>query len=401
MSSMVVKFGGTSVGSGERIRRAAESIADEVGKGNKVCVVVSAMGNTTDNLLGEMEKIGGADEKDENQIVSMGERTSVRMFKAALENQGVEAHFVEPGKENWPIITDEEGELLKDKTEKKVESLSEDMEESVPVVCGFLGESQEGKVTTLGRGGSDTSAMILGNCLSADEVVIVTDVDGIMTGDPGNVNDPRNLDKITVDEMQDLSIRGAGVVAPSALRYKENGLNVRIVHHKHGDVGANGTLIEGEGVHTHVVEMRDEPLAAVTVAGRSIIETPNLLARLSSVLGEHDINIYGDSTGNDSMSFFVDQEHGMEAERLLHREVVDDEKFSSVSLREDVGMLILSGSDFIDRPGIIYEVVKPLYENNINIVEIISSVTSIVVFVDYNVLSDAFKLMEDKFEDTK
>jgi len=401
MSRIVVKFGGTSVGSGERVRRAAESVSDAVEEGNDVCVVVSAMGKTTDLLIEEMEKVTeeGPEPDDADEIVSMGERTSVRMFKTALEDIGVDSFFLEPGDEDWPVVTDEEGIVDETETSRRAERLAKRMEDAVPIVCGFLGETDDGKVTTLGRGGSDTTAMLLGSHLEADEVVIVTDVEGIMTGDPSNVERAKSVDSITVEEMQDLSIRGAGVVAPSALKYKTDDMTVRIVHHEHGDIWADGTVIEGEGKSTHLVEMRDEPLAAVTVAGRSVIETPNLLSRLSTVLGENGINIYGHSTGNDSMSFFVDQNKGRDAEKLLHDEIVEDNKFSSVSVREDVAMILVTGGDFIDTPGVVYRVVKPLYENEINIIEIISSVTSIVVFVDRGSRDEAFESIEEAFED--
>ena len=399
MSKIVAKFGGTSVGTGERMRRAAESVADVVEGGDDICVVVSAMGKTTDMLIEEMEKVGDPDPKDADEIVSMGERTSVRMFKTALEDLGVDSFFLEPGDDDWPVVTDDSGEVDERETHRRVNRLGERMEDAVPVICGFLGETKDGTLTTLGRGGSDTTAMLLGNHLGADEVVIVTDVEGIMTGDPTNVERAKSVDSISVDEMQDLSIRGAGVVAPSALRYKTDDMAVRVVHHEHGDVRAEGTVIEGEGTNTHLIEMRDEPLAAVTVAGRSVIETPNLLSRLSTVLGEHDINIYGHSTGNDSMSFFVDQNEGQHAEKLLHDEIVDDAKFSSVSLRQDVAMILVSGGDFIDTPGIVYRVVKPLHEEEINIIEIISSVTSIVVFVDRDERQGAFELIEGALEE--
>ncbi|MFW5929796.1 MAG: aspartate kinase, partial [Halobacteriota archaeon] len=354
MSRVVVKFGGTSVGTGERIRKAAESVADEVERGSQVVVVVSAMDDTTDRLIDTMEAVGDVTGEDADEIVSMGERTSARVFKAALEQQGVTSSFLEPGSEDWPIVTDEAGELDEGETARRVERLAESMETEVPVVCGFLGETADGKVSTLGRGGSDTTAMILGKYLEADDVIIVTDVDGIMTGDPRNVERAKSVESISVEEMQDLSIRGAGVVASSALRYKREDTEVSIVHYQHGDLRADGTSIEGEGTDTHIVRMREEPLAAVTVAGRSVIDTPNLLSRLSTVLGENDINIYGHSTGSDSMSFFVDEDRGREAEHLLHDEIVEDNKFSSVSVRENVGMVLVSGGDFVDTPGVIY-----------------------------------------------
>jgi aspartate kinase len=346
-----------------------------------------------------MEKVADPAPEEADEIVSMGERTSVRMFKTALEDLGVDSFFLEPGDDYWPVVTDEAGRVDEAETSERSRKLAERMEDEVPVVCGFLGVTDDGKVTTLGRGGSDTSAMLLGNYLDAEEVVIVTDVDGIMTGDPTKVERAKSVDSITVEEMQDLSIRGAGVIASSALRYKSDDMTVRIVHHEHGDIWAEGTVIEGEGKNTHIVEMRDEPLAAVTVAGRSVIETPNLLSRLSTVLGENEINIYGHSTGNDSMSFFVDQSKGQRAEKLLHDEIIEDNKFSSVSLREDVAMILVTGGDFIDTPGVVYRVVKPLYENEINIIEIISSVTSIVVFVDREERQEAFDRIEEAFGD--
>lgn len=398
MSRLVVKFGGTSVGTGERIMRAAERVRD-LAETDEVCVVVSAMGDTTDRLIDDMEEVGASD-GDANEIVSMGERTSVRMFKAALGSLDVDSVFLEPGDVDWPVVTDDGGELLDEHTTERTGALRERLGGEVPVVCGFLGETPEGRVTTLGRGGSDTTAMILGHYLDADEVVIVTDVEGIMTGDPRNVEGARSVERITVDEMQDLSIRGAGVIASSALRYKTKDMNVRIVHYGQSDLRENGTVIEGEGDHTHVVEMREDPLAAVTVAGRSVMETPNLLSRLSTALGENDINIYGHSTGKDSMCFFVDQEEGVAAENILHDEIVHDSKFSSVSRRDDVGMIVVSGGDFIDTPGMIYRIVKPLYEHDINIIEILSSVTSIVVFVDWEVGSRTFELVEEVFDES-
>ena len=212
---VVAKFGGTSLGNGERINRAADSIASAIEKGHEVAVVASAMGNTTDELLDEIEY--EADPADRAQIVSMGERTSVRMLKGALAARGVEAMFLEPGSEDWPIITDEFGEVDVDETVKRAHALAGQLQDVVPVITGFLAQDLQGNVTTLGRGGSDTTAVMLGKHMDADEVVIVTDVEGVMTGDPRVVEGARNVGEISVDELRSLSFRGAEVVAPSAL----------------------------------------------------------------------------------------------------------------------------------------------------------------------------------------
>ena len=179
---VVAKFGGTSLGSGDRINRAADSIAAAVEKGHEVAVVASAMGNTTDELLEDIKY--DAEESDRAEIVSMGERTSVRMLKGALAARGVEAVFLEPGADEWPIITDEYGEVDVEETTRRAEALAARLDDVVPVITGFLAQDLQGNVTTLGRGGSDTTAVMLGNYMGADEVVIVTDVEGVMTGDP-------------------------------------------------------------------------------------------------------------------------------------------------------------------------------------------------------------------------
>ena len=214
MVRVIAKFGGTSVADGERVRRAADSIASAVADGHELAVVVSAMGDATDDLLGQIRF--DASERDRAEIVSMGERTAVRMLKGALEARGIDAVFLEPGREDWPIITDPYGEVDVPETKRRAKAVTALMADGVvPVITGFLAEDHDGTITTLGRGGSDTTAVMLGNYADADEVVIVTDVEGVMTGDPNVVEGARNVGEITVDELRNLSFRGAEVVAPS------------------------------------------------------------------------------------------------------------------------------------------------------------------------------------------
>src|SRR6056297_2992504 len=259
---VVAKFGGTSLGSGDRINRAADSVAAAVEDGHEIAVVASAMGSATDELLDEITF--ETDEADRAQIVSMGERTSVRMLKAALSARGIDAVFLEPGSDRWPVVTDEYGEVNVEETQKRAQEVAADLDGTVPVITGFLAEGPDGSITTLGRGGSDTTAVMMGKYMDADEVVIVTDVEGVMTGDPNVVEGARNVGEISVDELRNLSFRGAEVVAPSALSYKTGDLEVRVVHYQHGDLLSGGTSITGE--FRHLVDLREEPLACLTVA---------------------------------------------------------------------------------------------------------------------------------------
>ncbi|MFP8889815.1 aspartate kinase [Natrialbaceae archaeon A-CW2] len=390
---VVAKFGGTSLGSGDRINRAADSIAAAVADGHEIAVVASAMGSTTDDLLDEITF--DADEADRAQIVSMGERTSVRMLKAALSARGVDAAFYEPGSEGWPIVTDEFGEVDVEETKRRATALSETLEDAVPVITGFLAEGPEGSVTTLGRGGSDTSAVMLGNYMDADEVVIVTDVEGVMTGDPRVVEGARNVGEISVDELRNLSFRGAEVVAPSALSYKDGQLGVRVVHYQHGDLLSGGTNIEGE--FQSLVDMREQPLACLTVAGRAIRNQPGVFQSLSAALGESNINIDAVASGLDSVTFYVDEDEAERAENILHREVIARDELSSVTVDSPLAVVRVTGGELPNQPGVIQGIVGPLADARINVHDIITSATSVALFVGWDDREQTLEITQDLF----
>jgi aspartate kinase len=390
---VVAKFGGTSLGSGDRVERAADSIAAAVDAGHEIVVVASAMGNTTDDLLGDITF--EADETDRAEIVSMGERTSVRMLKAALAARGVDADFLEPGHEDWPVVTNDRGEVDADTTTERVERLAGHLGDTVPVVTGFLAEDDEGNVTTLGRGGSDTTAVMLGRYLDADEVVIVTDVEGIMTGDPHVVEGARNVGEITVDELRNLSFRGAEVVAPSALSFKDDDLDVRVIHYQHGDLLTGGTRVEG--TFENMVDMRDSPLACLTVAGRAIRNRPGIMSTLSTALYDSDINVDAVASGMDSMTFYVDESVAERAENVLHQEVIEVGELSSVTVTDDIAVIRVLGGELPNRPGVLRRIVDPLADRSINIIDIISSATSVAVFVSWDDREAALDVVQDGF----
>ena len=390
---VVAKFGGTSLGNGNRVNRAADSVAAAVEAGHEVAVVASAMGSTTDFLLDAISF--EADEADEAEIVSMGERTSVRMLKAALGARGVDAEFVEPGMDEWPVITDEHGEVDVEESRRRAKQLAADMAAKgyVPVVSGFVAEDRAGNVTTLGRGGSDTSALMLGNHMNADEVVIITDVEGVMTGDPGVVEGARNVGEITVDELRNLSFRGAEVVAPSALTYKGADMDVRVAHYQHGDLMEGGTSIEGQ--FDNLIDLRETPLACLTVAGRAIRNTPGILSDLSVALSDADINVDAVSSGMDSVTFYLDGEAAERAEKILHEAVIDAEPLSSVTVDDDVAVIRVTGGQLPDESGVLQDVIGPLAEEHIAVHDLITSATSVSVFVDWADRERALGIIQD------
>jgi aspartate kinase len=391
---LVVKFGGTSLGSGERIERAAESIADAVAEGHEVIVVASAMGRSTDQLIEDITF--DADDADRAEIVSMGERTSVRMLKAALASRGIDSDFVEPGTHDWPIVVDGHGEVDRQETSRRVDSLKERLGSVVPVVTGFLAEDHEGNVTTLGRGGSDTTAVMLGQYLDADEVVIVTDVEGVMTGDPRVVEGARNVGEITVDELRNLSFRGAEVIAPSALAYKTDALDMRVIHYQHADLLTGGTDVVGQ--FESLIDMRERPLACLTVAGRAVRNQPGVLSKLSTALYEADVNIDATSSGLDSITIYVDQEDAADAEAALHETIVDSSVLSSCTVEEDVAAIRVTSGDLPTQVDQFLHAVEPLAEEHIELYDLVTSATTVAIFVDWEDGERALEVIQERLE---
>ena len=406
MDLMVVKFGGTSVGDGSRIKKAAQSVVNEYMKGNQVVVVVSAVNKTTDDLIGlSNEAIGGGlTDKQKAEIMAMGELTSARLFSATVESLGVKSEFIDPYNDLWPIITDSnslEAKIDFKSTNIKAEGIRNLVNQGIiPVICGFLGKGPSGEITTLGRGGSDITAFLMGHCLDANEVIIVTDVDGVMSTDPNKIEDARLLDEISVEEMRDLATHGAQVLHPHALKYKDPLITAKIINFEHGDLTSKGTRIVGpyEGEMLRCVTLYKNPISLIAVVGEAMVKKIGLFAGLTGCLAQEDINIFGISAGQNSITTFVDKGDANKAYHLLHQFVIENDVLSSLSLGRDTAMITFVSPDIIDTPGIISRITDPLRKHEINILEIISSQTAIVLFVDWKQGEEAYNLVKEVLE---
>ena len=406
MEIIVAKFGGTSIGNGERIRKAAESVVKEYMKGKKVVVVVSAMNKTTDEILKTVDDAIGESitEKQLADIVAMGEITSVRVFASTIESLGVKSEYLDPNMDIWPIITDSNylnAKVNFELTESKISELIKVLDQGIiPVLCGFLGKDEDGTLTTLGRGGSDITAFLLGHCLKAEQVIIVTDVGGVMSTDPNRLQSAKKLDKISVEEMRDLATHGAKVLHPHALRYKDPLINAKIIGFEHGDLSAIGTEIIGPaGNHMlKTTALNVEPISVIAVVGEEILTKTGVLSELTDALAKNKINIYGISTGQNSVTLFIDKSLVDHAHEILHEVVVKNDDLSSLSVGSDIAMITVASQDFIDTPGIITRVTEPLRKQKINIVEISSSQTSVVIFVEWIDGKRAYELVRSVLE---
>jgi len=386
----VIKFGGADLSSGERIREAAEMVIKSGYK--EVVVVVSAIGKTTDSLVEIMSQISVSD-SDYAEIVSMGERTSARIFCSALRSLGAKAIYFDPAHGNWPIITDSNFRDAKPNLEKTKALVKKHLEpllgRAIHVVCGFLGRDEHGNITTLGRGGSDTTALLIANCLEADEVILVKDTNGVLSADPKIVANARMFDELDIHEMFALAQGGAKILRPEALRYKLPNQRLRIVSFSSNNLSRGGTEIAGV-FHPNSAEIsQHEGLSAITVV---CTISPENLSKLFSTLRQD--TIYGVSTGKKSVTVFASLKNMKETVNRLH----DLECFKAISCKDKVGMIEVIHPVFIDSPGWVAKITNTLASKGINIIEVTTSKATINLFIEESSLKDALKAVGEVFE---
>ena len=399
---IVVKFGGSSLADHERLSKAVASVVNEAKRGNRIAVVVSAMGKTTDVLMSTAKNTsnGKLQKHELDDILSMGERTSVRIFSAALRNSGVESRYFDPLDNDWPIVTDSAfsnaNPLLEECKTRVRENVLPIVEKgTVPVIAGFVGRTLDGKITTLGRGGSDTTAFILADALSADEIVLVTDADGIMSGDPKAVQNPRRLSEIEVNTLVGLADSGAKFIHSKALKYKPKDINVRVINHAYGDLTREGTIITGAlATELGVNVAYPSPVAEITVLGRRISENSWIIQEMVQEAKEHS-TLLGMSMNTNSAILYVSEEKTID--QLIndvHKTVLNSPETKAMAVKRGLVFLKISGVGLEETHGIIGKLSETLSLNSINISGILTISSSILVFVDWNERENALRLIK-------
>ena len=398
---IVVKFGGSSLADHEKLGKAVVAVAKEFAKGTKIAVVVSAMGKTTDILMNTVKNTSnGKLEKHElDDILSMGERTSVRVFAAALRTNGVESCYLDPTDEKWPIITDaafsNANPLLEESSKRIREYVLPIVEKRVvPVIAGFVGRTSKGKITTLGRGGSDTTAFILAEALKADEVALVTDADGIMSGDPKIVSNPKRLPKINVSTLVGLADSGSKFIHSKALKYKPQSIAVKVINHSYGDLTQNGTLITGVLKTELDVEIaHPSPVAEITIVGNKISEKPQILMEIVEKT-ETQTQLLGMSMNMNSVILYVTQ--GENLDQLfnqIHNITLNNPETIAMAVKKDLAFLKTSGVGLEETHGLIGKISENLRVNQINIYGILTITSSILLFTDWSEREKALQLI--------
>ena len=400
---IVKKFGGTSAGSNERIVRVARRCVEEYQKGNDVVVVLSAMGKTTDVLLEQARAINPrASKRELDMLLTTGEQTSVALMAMAIQAMHVPAISLNAFQAAMHTTSNYGNARLKRiDTERILHELSE---RKIVIITGFQGINKFGDYTTLGRGGSDTTAVALAAALHADACEIYTDVDGVYTADPRIVKNARKLDEITYDEMLDLATSGAGVLHNRSVEMAKKYGVVLVVRSSLND--SEGTVVKEEvSVERMLISgvALDKKAARISVMG--VKDEPGIAFKLFNVLAKNNINvdIILQSIGRDNtkdISFTVDEDAADEDIELI-LENKNRITLKSVNCKKDVAKVSIVGAGMVSNPGVASKMFEALYNVGVNINMISTSEIRITVLVEekdgekaMNAIHDAFGLAE-------
>lgn len=410
MSLIVQKYGGTSVGTIERIEAVAEKIAGFRTRGDDVVVVVSAMSGETNRLISLASEIHAEPSPREMDVlVSTGEQVTVALLCMALHKHGLGARS----------YTGSQVRILTDNAHSKARiqdidahRMEQDLSEgNVVVVAGFQGADDQGNITTLGRGGSDTTAVALAAALKADECQIYTDVDGVYTTDPRVVESARRLHKITFEEMLEMASQGSKVLQIRAVEFAgKYKVPLRVLSSFEDGPGTLITLEEDDDMEKPVVSgiafNRDE--AKLTIRG--IPDVPGIASRILGAVGRANIevdvivqNVAQDNTA--SLTFTVHRNELAKAEEVLAK-VAKDLGATTVESDANIAKVALVGVGMRSHAGVAATMFETLAKDNINIQMISTSEIKITVVIDERYLElavrglhSAFELAEDEVEE--
>lgn len=364
---IVKKFGGTSVGNTERIFNVAKRCIEDWQKGNDVVVVLSAMGKYTDELIDMAKQVNENPPKREmDMLFTIGEQMSVSLMAMAMNSLKVPAISLNAFQVAMHTTSVYGNARLK---RIDVERIRHELEQrKIVIVTGFQGINKYDDYTTLGRGGSDTTAVALAAALNADACEIYTDVDGVYTADPRKVKNARKLDTITYDEMLELATLGAGVLHNRSVELAKK-FGVQLVVRSSLNFSEGTIVKEDTGMEKMLVSgvASDTDSARVAVVG--LEDTPGVAFRLFNLLAKNDINIdmilqSVGRHGTKDITFTCSDENADRAEEIIKNNIG---KYESIDVNKNVAKVSIVGAGMQSNAGVAAKMFEALYDENINI----------------------------------
>ena len=398
MALIVQKFGGTSVADTEKIFNAARIITDTYKQGNDVVAVLSAQGDMTDELIAKANEINpNASKREMDMLMSTGEQISVALCAMAIESLG------------YPVVSlagwqagMETNSAYGNARIKKIASsrIREELDKrSIVIVAGFQGVNKYNDVTTLGRGGSDTTAVAIASALGAQLCQIYTDVDGVFTADPNKVPGARKLDEITYDEMLELAAMGAQVLHSRAVEMgKKHCVNLEVLSSFSGRPGTKIKEVAGVEKGSVSSVTKDDNISVITISG--LDDKPGAAFRIFSLLSRSRVGVdiilqSAPEAGKNAISFTVARGDREQAVKVLQEYVNDGDM--RVAVDDDVSKVSIVGSGMAADPAPAANMFEALFDAGINIRVIASGETRISVVIRRDESDKAVRVIHERF----
>ena len=402
MGLVVQKFGGSSVADADKLRNVARIITETYRKGNNVVVVLSAQGDTTDDLIEKAMEINPkASKREMDMLLSTGEQISCSLCAMAIEGMGYPVVSLTGWQSGFR--TDSAYGNARIKRVRTDRVLAELDKRNIVIVTGFQGLNKYDDITTLGRGGSDTSAVALASVLHADLCQIYTDVDGIYTADPRMVPGARKLDEITYDEMLELASLGAQVLHNRSVEMaKRYNVNLEVLSSFSGKPGTKVKEVVKTMEKTHVSGVaRDKNVARFALVG--LEDAPGIAFKIFSLLARNKVNVdlILQSIGRDStkdISFTLNK-NDMDLARKLLEENKESIGFDHIDVTDHIAKVSIVGAGMMNNPGVAATMFEALYSAGINISMISTSEIKVSVLVDLDDADRAVQVIHNKFYD--
>lgn len=401
MGLIVQKFGGSSVATTERIQNVARIITETYKKGNNVVAVLSAQGDTTDDLIAKAQEINPkASRREMDMLLSTGEQISCSLCAMAIEALGFPVVSLTGWQAGFQTNSSYSNARIKKVRTERIQS-ELDRNHSIVIVTGFQGINKFDDITTLGRGGSDTSAVALAAALKADLCQIYTDVDGIYTADPRTVTGARKLDEITFDEMLELASLGAQVLHNRSVEMaKKYRVNLEVLSSFSGMPGTKVKEVVKTMEKTQISGVaKDKNVARLALV--NVEDKPGIAYQVFSLLGQKNINVdiilqsMGRGESQD-ISFTVKRDDADLAKELL-LEYSETLGFERVDVDKNVVKVSIVGAGMLDSAGVAAKMFGALYDADINIHMISTSEIKISVLLDEGDANQAVQAIHDKF----
>jgi len=400
MALIVTKFGGTSVGSTDRIQAVADRLIRLQDGGNQVVAVVSAMGHVTDELLELAYAISPEPpERELDMLLATGEQVSISLLAMAIQARGHRAiSFTGP---QVGIVTDgvhSKAKIVAVEAHCVREAVADG---NIVIVAGFQGSTPDGQITTLGRGGSDTTAVAIAAGIDADVCDIYTDVDGVYTADPRIVPNARKIDEISYEEMLEMAASGAGVLGMRAVEFARN--HGVVIHCRSSFSDVPGTVVkeEDEGMEGAIVSGVTHDVSEAKVTLRSVPDRPGVAARVFTELAEENVNVdmiiqNVSEQGTTDMSFTTPLTDLPRARKAIDR-IAEDIGARKIVIDEDIAKVSIVGAGMRSHPGVTAKMFTTLANADVNIDLISTSPIRVSCIIAADHVVDAVRALHSAF----